>query len=223
MKMGERTIFLDIETLPAQSPAALEKAMAEVKAPGQYKKPEAIQAWLAENRESAARDAIAKTSFDPAQGHICTIAWAVNDGKVQSLHANDIFLEGIILEEFFAAIEGYHRTTFVGHYIGGFDLRFILCRAVVLGVKIPRCIPRDPKPWSDTIFDTMTAWAGQKGTISMNNLCEALGLEGKGDGLDGSQVAQAWADGLHDEISLYCQSDVIRTREIWRKFQAVGW
>ena len=221
--MAETTIFVDIETIPAQSQDAYERALADVTPPGNIKKPESIAAWLDENRETAARDALAKTSFDPARGHICTIAWAGEDGEPDCVHATSVDQEADLLSAFFSAIDTQHRTTFVGHYIGGFDLRFILCRAVVLGVKIPRCIPRDPKPWDSTIFDTMTAWAGARGTISMDNLCAALGLEGKGEGLDGSQVAQAWADGRHVEIAEYCKSDVIRTRSIWQRFQAVGW
>jgi len=221
--MSEATIFLDIETIPSQSPDLLAKFMAEVTPPATYKKQDSIDAWLAENRESAAREKLAKTSFDPAHGHICTIAWAGEDGEPDVAHARDVQDEREALAAFFSALKPFERTTFVGHYIGPFDLRFILCRAVVLGVKIPQCIPRDIKPWSDRIFDTMTAWAGPKDRISMNDLCAALGIEGKGDGLDGSQVAQAWLDGRHDEIARYCQDDVIRTREIWRKFQAAGW
>jgi 3'-5' exonuclease len=218
--MTDKTVFLDIETIPAQSPAVLAKFRAEVKAPGNIKKPESIAAWMDENADQAAQDAMAKTSFDPAYGHIVTIAWAVDDGDIAVFHADSLEMESKIIAAFFACIDDHHRKTFVGHYIGGFDLRFLLCRAVVLGVKIPRCIPRDPKPWDSTIFDTMTAWAGSRGTISMNNLCDALGIEGKG-GFDGSQVAQAWIDGRHDEISQYCRDDVHRTREIWRRFRAV--
>jgi len=221
--MSETTIFLDIETIPSQSPDLLAKFMAEVTAPATYKKQDSIDAWLAENREAVARERLAKTSFDPAHGHICTIAWASEDGEPQVVHAETVGNEAATLRLFFSQINTHHRVTFAGHYISGFDLRFILCRAVVLGVKIPQCIPRDVKPWGDRIFDTMTAWAGAKDRISMNDLCAALGIEGKGDGLDGSQVAQAWLDGRHDEIARYCQDDVIRTREIWRKFQAAGW
>jgi hypothetical protein len=220
--MGERIVFCDIETIPAQSPEVLERLLAEVTPPGNIKKPESIAAWLDENRESAAREALAKTSFDPALGHICTIGWAIDDDEPVAAHARDVQDERDVLSAFFAAVGTQHRHQFVGHYIGGFDLRFMLCRSVVLGVRIPRSIPRDPKPWDSVIFDTMTEWAGSRGTISMDRLSDALGLPGKGD-FDGSQVAEAWANGEHDKIADYCISDVERTRAIWRKFQAAGW
>lgn len=218
----EHTVFLDIETIPTQRADVRERFMAEVKAPGNIKKPESIEAWLAENREDAAAEAIAKTSFNPAHGHICTIGWAVDDGEVTVAHAERVEQEGDILEAFFSALHTFDRHTFVGHNVGAFDIRFILCRAVVLGIPIPRSIPRDPKPWEKTIFDTMTAWAGARGTISMDNLAEALGLPGK-DGFDGSMVAGAWANGEHQRIADYCAEDVERTRQIWQRFDAVNW
>lgn len=215
-------IYLDIETIPSQDPALLEAFKAEVTPPATYKKQDSIDAWLAENRETAALDRLAKTSFDPAHGHICTIAWALGDGKVHSAHAVDVAKEALVIAGFFADIDDYHSQTFVGHYINGFDLRFILCRAVVLGVKIPRCIPRDPKAWSKNIDDTMTMWAGAKDKISLDNLAKAFGIEGKCD-FDGSQVAAAWANGEHEKIAEYCKDDVRIVREIHRRFIAADW
>lgn len=217
----EHTCFLDIETIPTQSPDVRARFVADVKAPGNIKKPESIEAWLAENAETAAVEQIAKTSFDPALGHICTISWAFDDDEPDTAHAETVDQERDLLEAFFASLIPNHRYTFVGHYIGGFDLRFILCRAVVLGVRIPQCIPRDPKPWDKTVFDTMTAWAGARGTIGMDRLCEALGINGKGD-FSGADVAEAWANGEHQKIADYCADDVRRTRDIWRRFDAVN-
>lgn len=218
----EHICVIDIETIPDQSPDAIAAALAEVKAPGNIKKPESIEAWLAENGETAAREAVAKTSFDPARGHICTIAWAIDDHAPMVVHAETVDHERDILEAFFASFVPHHRYQMVGHYISGFDLRFILCRAVVLGITIPREIPRDPKPWDKSLFDTMTAWSGARGSISMDNLAKALGIEGKGD-FDGSMVAEAWANGEHQRIADYCVSDVEITRAIFRRFEAVGW
>jgi len=216
--------YIDIETIPSQSPELLARFADEVTSPAQYKKPESIEKWLAENRDTVARERLAKTSFDPAHGHICTIAWARDtDDLVSVSHADTVEGEAATLRMFFDSLDPYQSTTFVGHYISGFDLRFILCRAVVLGVPIPRNIPRNPKPWSDRVFDTMTAWVGNRDRISMDSLCAALGLEGKGDGLDGSQVAQAWTEGRHNEIAEYCRQDVERTRAIHQRFLAVGW
>ena len=217
----EHVVFLDIETIPAQSPEVAKRMAEAVKPPANIKKPESIEKWLAENREGAAKEALAKTSFDPAHGHICTIGWAVDDEDPVTAHAFTAEDEKDVLEAFLGSINQYHRITFVGHNVGAFDLRFILCRAVVLGVHVPRCVPRDPKPWDKTVFDTMLAWSGSRGSISMDNLCAALSLPGK-DGFDGSMVADAWANGEHERIAEYCADDVRKTREVWRRFKAVG-
>ena len=218
----EHVCFFDIETIPTQSPDLRARFRAEVRPPGNIKKPESIEAWMAENADIAAADAIAKTSFDPAMGHICTIAWAFDDKNPIIAHAATVNEERDVLQTFFDDLSFAHRYTFVGHYISGFDLRFILCRAVVLGLPIPACIPRDPKPWDGTVFDTMAAWAGARGTISMDKLCEALGIPGKGD-FTGADVAEAWANGQHAKIAEYCEADVFRTREIWKRFQQAKW
>jgi len=217
----DRIIFLDIETIPSQSSDLRAAMRAEVKAPGNIKKPESIEAWMAENADKAVDDAIAKTSFDPLHGHICTIGWAMDDEKPVTAHARTVAEETDVLRAFFGSFGAFDHCTFVGHNVGAFDLRFILCRSVVLGVKVPRPIPRDPKRWDKTVFDTMQAWAGQRGTVSMDKLCAALGLPGKG-GFDGSMVAEAWANGEHERIAEYCAADVTRTRELFRRFRAAG-
>lgn len=214
-------VYLDIETIPCQSAEYRTRVREGIKPPGTIKKPESILQWLEENAETATDEAVAKTSFDPAYGHICCIGWAIGDDPVQSLSAPTVSDEADILRGFFDALPKMGMAKFIGHYITGFDLRFIMCRAIVLGVKIPSIWPRDPKPWDQSVFDTMVAWAGARGTISQDRLCEALGLSGKGD-FDGSMVAAAWANGEHQRIAEYCRSDVETVRAIHRRFEAVG-
>lgn len=217
-------IYLDIETIPTQSEQVKKRIADNIKPPANMSKPETIEKWWKESSAEAIADAVAKTSFDPAFGEICTIGWAREDGYVTSKHRKQGEGEADVLQAFFDDLPAldWGQPTFVGHYISGFDLRFIVCRAIVLGVPIPKCIPRDAKPWDKFVFDTMTAWAGAKGTISLDNLCAALGIEGKKD-FDGSQVAEAWANGEHEKISEYCRDDVYRVRSVHQRFVQVGW
>lgn len=214
--------YLDIETLPSQLPEVAALFRAEVKPPATFKKPESIAEWMAANADQAAADALVKTSFDPGFGHVCTIAWAVDDGDIDVAHAVTVDQERDVLRAFFGSLDKYHSTKFVGHFINGFDVRFLLCRAVVLGVPVPHAIPRDPKPWDARTFDTMTAWSGAKGTISLDRLAAVLGIAGK-TGFDGSMVAQAWKDGHHETIIEYCRDDVRIVRDIHRRFIAANW
>lgn len=217
-------VFLDIETLPSQSAEYRAKVRAGIKPPASYKKPESIAQWMDENAEAETDAAVAKTSFDPAAGHICSIAWAVGDGEVQNVTTPLAGGENetAAIRQFFDSLPQTGMCRFIGHYITGFDLRFIMCRAIVLGVKVPPLWPKDPKPWDQAVFDTMTAWAGAKGTISLDRLCEALGIEGPKGELDGSQIAQAWSEGRFDEIAAYNRKDVEAVREVFRKFEAAG-
>jgi 3'-5' exonuclease len=220
-------IFVDIETIPNQSPEFRSAVRATIKPPGNIKKPESVAAWLAENADAATDEAVAKTSFEPAYGHIACIGWAIGDGEVRSVSNTVIGDECGNLAGFFDEINrscGINMGRWIGHYISGFDLRFLINRAIILGVGLPPSIilPRDSKPSGDQVFDTMTAWAGSRGTISQDKLAKALGLSGKGD-FDGSMVADAWANGEHKKISAYCRADVETVRSIYRRFMAVGY
>lgn len=221
---AERFVYFDLETIPCQDPEYLPILERKVKAPGNIKKKESVQKWLDENRKTAALEALSKTSFDGGRGHVCTIAWAKNDGPITVLHANIVQDEEAVIEAFFADLDPYHSETLVGHNIAGFDIGFLRKRAIALGITMPtpQSMPRDPKPWDKTIFDTMSAWAGGTNRISMDELCSVLGIEGKG-GFDGSKVAAAWAAGEHDKIAEYCRDDVYRTREIHKRFIMAGY
>lgn len=217
-------LYFDIETIPDQAPGALDRARARVKPPATLKKQDSIDKWMEESAEAAALDILHKTGLDGASGHVCTIGWALNGRQVEVRHAESRTEESQILREFFAAFDPYHSATLVGHNIAGFDIPFLLKRAIVLGVDLPppHVFPRDPKPWDRSIFDTMTAWAGAKDRISLDRLCGTLGIPGK-DGFDGSMVAKAWADGEHLKIAEYCDDDVRRVRSIHQKFLLAGY
>ena len=212
-------VFLDLESIPVQCPDRRAKLIADAKPPANYSKPETIAKW----REDNAADIIAKTALDPAAGHICSIAWAVGDNSpVTASWMSEVEGERYVIENFFDALPQTGMCRFIGHYISGFDLRFIMCRAIVLGVKVPALWPRDPKPWDNQVFDTMTAWAGSRGTIGLERLCDALGIESPKGDLSGSQVGEAWARGEFDRIAAYNRADVEAVREVFKKFEAVG-
>lgn len=218
-------IYLDIETIPNQSPEYRAEVRKNITAPAQYKKPESIAAWIEENGDSATDEIVAKTSFDPALGHICCIGMAGEVSDPTALRMTHIDDEASMLCDFFNSLPKLGLNRFIGHYISVFDLRFILCRAIVLGVRLPAktLFPRDIKPWSDEVFDTMVAWCGPRDRISLDNLCRALNVPSPKTDFDGSMVADAWAKGQHTLIADYCMSDVEAVRNVHRKFEAAGY
>lgn len=215
-------LYLDIETIPASDPAIIAEIAAQVTPPAAMKKAETIAEWEANQKAAAVTEAVAKTSFNGAYGQVCCIGWAWNAEKPESVDLGQLS-EGQFLAHAMKSVAqskpgrgAFHETIIVGHFVADFDLRFLWQRAFVLGVKMPAWWPRDPKPWSREVHDTMNMWAGAKGSISLDNLCKALRIEGK-TGVDGSMVAGMWERGEYDAIAAYCRADVERVRNVHRK------
>lgn len=214
-------LYLDIETIPTRSNSIIASIAANIKPPGNMKKAETIAEWAANAKPAAVEEEIARTSLDGAFGNICCIGWAMDDQPVKSSYGDD---ENKVLADFIASVMAdltylrHIRPMIVGHNVLNFDVRFIWQRAIILGIKMPHWFPRDPKPWGREVFDTMTAFAGQRGSISLAKLSDAMGLEGKND-IDGSKVAKLWAAGQHDKVATYCCGDVELTRQIHKRMQ----
>lgn len=221
-------ITFDIETLPCTDEALLADVIAKVSPPKTLKKAESIAAWWAEEGEAAKAEAVHRTGLDGATGRICCICWAIDDQPATGEIGGN---EAEVIRLFFEACEDaatpmrydhpVNHLTVIGHNVSGFDLRFLWQRAVVNGIKRPSCIPWNSKPWDSSIKDTMLIWNPDRDKrISLDKLCKVLGVQtSKGD-LDGSKIAQAWADGRHQEIADYCMADVVATRECYRRMTA---
>lgn len=219
-------LFLDIETLPSDDPAVAEALAAKITAPANYKKPESIAEWERENKPALVKEAIAKTSFDGMFGSIACIAYAFDDGEIFAEADDD---EARLLENFYshvfdrATINTYAGTidrtlTVVGHNIAGFDLPFLKARSIINRVKPVAQIMKtmNAKPWDGCIADTMLLWsADRERRASMDKLCKAFGIKGKGD-FDGSMVAATWTVDRQKVID-YCCDDVERTRQIYKR------
>lgn len=231
-------LYVDIETIPAQRADVRDffalkigkethEALACVRAPSNYKDEVKIAEYIAsatrgllDEEESKIEAKVAETSFDGSFGQIICISWAWGDEPVDYCYAHDLSLseEGSVIADFFMAVnqKAGRRIQVIGHNVAAFDLRFIKQRAIVHGLRPPISMPFDAKPWDETIFDTMLQWGGLKAGGSMDKLCMALGLEGKGDisGADVWPMAQA---GKFAEIAEYCCGDVERTRLIHKR------
>lgn len=238
-------LYLDIETIPAQRPdvmeeirqaeqASLDAALAAIKPPGNYKKQETIDEWLATEAPkiaaslTAAFDATVdaayrKTGLDGAFGHICVIGWALDDAAPVTLCSADD--EESLLRTFYSGLKiippnELHATMIVGHNCANFDVRFMAQRSIVHGVRPHPVIARaaKSKPWEDTIlFDTMVQWAGVGGKISLDKLCRALSLPSPKGEIDGSKVWDYVKAGRIAEVADYCKRDVDAVRAVHRR------
>lgn len=182
-----------------------------------------VERFRDEKTEEVAIEQWRKTSFDGASGHIAVIGIGLGDEEPGAFYSEDWANDEarVIRSAFECIADSYsahsdRRPVFIGHYITGFDLRFLFQRAVVLGIKPPSIIPFHARPWDDSVFDTMTRWAGHNGSVKLDALCQALGIPGK-NGMDGSQVWDAVRDGRIADVAEYCRGDVRITREAHRR------
>lgn len=227
-------IYFDIETIPAQDPVAIELIKADnekqklsVKAPSNYKDQEKIDAYIkaeVEKLDAEFDSTYRKTSFDGGLGEICCIGYAIDDKPPVSIYGVS---EAFILNKFYQALmDEYNpssqiRPKFIGHNIVSFDLRFLFQRSVMNNVKPPMMIPFSAKPWDESIFDTMTAWAGHGNRVSLDKLCKIFNIPLKGseigEEIDGSKVWDFYQDGRIADIAKYCEGDVERTRQAYKR------
>jgi len=233
-------LYYDSETLPEQTPNAFEKYLDQVTPPGNYKKQETIDAWMLENAEAIALQDYQKTGLNGLHGEICSVAFALDDGEIQSLtrtHEND---EAWLLNKFWTALKvqtetltpGGHmsRLEWIGHNIIDFDLRFLKQRSIVNGIKPPYMVPADARHGSDWVFDTMKEWCGTYGSnryVKQDELVEVLGIEPPiwsvgAMTVDGSQVWDLFKAGKFDVISTYNRLDVYKVREIHKRMIFAG-
>ena len=116
----------------------------------------------------------------------------------------------------------------------GFDVPVLQTRAFRYGIPLPWYFGKLPdnqgkiSSWSKEYrdryngkhLDVQEMWTNKGGFRypHMANLARLMGLPGK-VGIDGSQVHQAWKDGLYAEIDTYCMQDVFQTALIFQRFK----
>ena len=218
-----KTIILDIETIPTQRDDVRAFIAKSVTHPGNIKKAETIAAWNENEKPAAVEEAIDKTSFDGAFGQVVCVGFDVEGAAYPStIFGMD---ESAVLKQLNESLRealdpaDLFTTTIVGHNVSAFDLRFLVQRYMVNGIRPHTVIARaaQAKPWeSDKVYDTMIQFAGVGNRISLDKLCMALGLPGK-DGITGADVWPMVQAGKLQEVADYCASDVRKTRAVFRR------
>lgn len=218
-----KSIVIDIETIGTQRQDVIDFISATVKPPATYKKPESIATWYKEEGPQAIADAVAKTGLDGAFGQVVCIGYQVEDKPTMLVYGLDekevLTRFNIMLDEDIEARD-QAATSVVGHNVAGFDLRFLLQRYIVNGIKPHTLIKRaaEAKPWeSEKVFDSMIQFAGVGNRISLDKLCLALSISSPKGDMDGSKVSQYVADGRLSEVAQYCKKDVEATRKVFNR------
>ena len=221
-------LFFDIETIPSSNKKVMDNILAGISAPGNYTKPETIEKWMDENAPTIFDKELRKTALDGLYGEIISIAWAIDDKPVDVIYrGKESDKESDVLTGFLDAITHVNDeygnrgiiSKWIGHYICGFDLRFLWQRCVINGIKPELKIPYDAKPWDSSVFDTKIAWTGASqysGAGSLDALALVMLGEGKGE-INGSNVYDYWMRGEYKMIADYNKKDVEMCRNLYKK------
>lgn len=216
-------VFIDIETIGTGW--YLEQLQADIKAPSNYKNPEAILKWFEENGTTARENANKTAALSPFCKIVC-ICYAIGHGPIVKLYDTNeelllINFTSRLRKDLTEPLKGFCNPRFVGHNILGFDLPRLFQRCLVndidpelVRIKSPALI----KGWDDAYFDTMNVWCGRdyKGN-SLANLCREFGIEDKMPDMDGSKVWPLYQEGRLAEIAQYCANDVAMVRELAKR------
>lgn len=221
-------LIVDIETIPVQDTELIKWVQDKVRPPKTLKKADSIAAWYSGPDHIAAADEAWKmTALDGAYGEICAIGWMWNDGEESQSVVRTIsseMTEKELLEHFFSSVRaqsmekgrrGY--VDWIGHNIVGFDLPFILHRAILTRASLGQLyLPRNLRPVGNKgVFDTMTEWSGWGKRISLASMCKMFGIDGKN--MDASEVYDCYADDQAGLISGYVKNDVEITAAVYNR------
>ena len=219
-------LFIDIETVPAQSDF-------------QLLDPEWQSLWIAKLSKTMPENfSEAETYRDKAGimaefGRVVCIATGYFGEdkttrnvlfKVRAVAGSD---EKSVLEEWIRMVDKFYALfpgfRFVGHNIKEFDIPYLCRRMMALGVSLPRYLQiSGMKPWETNLVDTMHQWrfGDTRHYISLNLLAHVLGIPTPKDDMDGSQVQEVfYRDGDLERIKKYCIKDVVTVARVMQRFR----
>lgn len=217
------SIIVDIETLALPDEVILKNAPewneeeARTRVPKNYKKEEAINGWLEEDRAGYRANLLEKAALNPETATVAVIGIFKDDtAKSDSNNSN----EGLLIEYVFREMSIEIRTAgrVLGWNILGFDLPFLIRRAWILGIKVPHHVynPLMRYPVSEGVVDMMDRWKGgnwKAPHTSLNNALKAVGLPGKPDG---KEFASLWREDRKKALA-YNEAELKSQAELYRR------
>jgi 3'-5' exonuclease len=110
-------------------------------------------------------------------------------------------------------------VTFNGN---SFDLPVLRYRAMIHGISAPGLAVRPyfNRYMEDAVdlCDILSSFAPHA-KASLNELSKIMGMPGKPEGVDGSEVERYFLEGKIKEIADYCETDVVNTYRVWLRYE----
>ena len=131
--------------------------------------------------------------------------------------------EAQLVATFLTAL-GEHRPQLVGFNSVAADLRVLVQRGMLLGVRAPGFCEQPQRPWEGpNYFYPNSEWnvdlmrltgGGGRSAPALRELAALAGIPAKTNG-SGDAVAEMWLRGEHDRIVSYNECDAVTTYLVW--------
>lgn len=113
-----------------------------------------------------------------------------------------------------------HAEIVVTYNGRNFDLPFLRTRSAILGVPVMSDLVSQPpyrhRPHLD-LYQILIGSGRGAAPMNLDAACFAFGIESPKDAMDGSMVGQAYRERRYQEIARYNLSDIVATRELYRR------
>jgi predicted PolB exonuclease-like 3'-5' exonuclease len=112
----------------------------------------------------------------------------------------------------------------VGHFIKGFDMPYIIKRSIINQVPVIRHFHLHKlKPWETCLIDTKEVWqfGNWNGSARLGHIAEILDIPTPKDDMAGYQVNRAYWEGRIEEIKVYCEKDIKATANMLLRLSGV--
>jgi len=110
-------------------------------------------------------------------------------------------------------------VTFNGN---SFDLPVLRYRALTHSISAPGLSARSYfNRYTDDatdLCDVLSSFSPQA-RATLDEICRVIGLPGKPDSIDGSEVHKYFRDGRIQEIAVYCETDIVNTYRVWLRYE----
>jgi hypothetical protein len=174
--------------------------------------------------EEARNSHLEKAALSPLTGRVLAIGMQGHDGY-EGIYSSTPDLEGELCAVFWDTFLTEHGAgrSIVGFNSARFDLPFLYRRSLILGVEIPDDVLEKGRWWSPTLVDLMEVWqcGDRQEFISLDSLCEAIGVQGKPEDVTGADFARLW-NGSNEErtqANEYLLNDLRMTRAVADRFR----
>lgn len=208
-------LYLDIETIPLGEPDPT-----QVRVPANYKDPEKIYAYQAENAERIWREG----SLDPMRGRVCAVAMAVDDAPVEAtVFAEERDALSWISDFCLCDAGGGYGDVLITYNGNRFDRPFLAKRAAAHGLHALARHARPRTPYAPG--DLMLTWlmgSREYSGQSLSAVARFFGIE-RPKTIDGGEILDAWQEGRWGDIVEHVADDVETLRAVHDRMLACGW